>query len=355
MFKRVTAVLLLIAFVLSLSLTAFANTEQVDVYDKEKNLTRSVVFSIGLDEYFVDGNTNGIKMDAKPFIENGRTFVPVRYLGNALGVTDEFIGWESPKVTFKEPGFPKVELSVGKKEIKSDGTAKSMDTAPLLRSGRTYLPARFVAEALGYEVDWDADNKVVVCWPAGTDKPDVSNVVDHIKGEQPKEEPKPIQPGLPKGDPDELIAKAKPFDGKPFDFGKYDVYDLYKNRNLKGADAMHVTVNDFGANGIRLGDRTVIHSVEVTPEGIITTTTSLGNMGPETYLVEEGNLVRYHIQPALMGQPTKTYLTEPQYIYALDSNDNRLSQPDLTKMPQIILKAPGGYALIIDNPIYKGN
>ena len=66
MFKRVTAVLLLIAFVLSLSLTAFANTEQVDVYDKERNLTKSVVFSIGLDEYFVDGNTSGIKMDAKP-------------------------------------------------------------------------------------------------------------------------------------------------------------------------------------------------------------------------------------------------------------------------------------------------
>lgn len=157
--------------------------EQVNVYDEQKQLVKSVVFVIGLDQYFVDGQTPGVKMDAKPFIEQGRTFVPVRYLGNALGVDDDHIAWESPRATFNQPGFPEVELAVGSKEIKSDGMVKTMDTAPLLKAGRTYLPARWVAEALGYQVAWDAKNNVVICWPQGAEKPDVSAVLDYLNGE----------------------------------------------------------------------------------------------------------------------------------------------------------------------------
>lgn len=66
---------------------------RVDVYE-QKQLVKSVVFVVGLNEYFVDNQTPGVKMDAKPFIKDGRTFVPVRYLGNALGVTDENITWD---------------------------------------------------------------------------------------------------------------------------------------------------------------------------------------------------------------------------------------------------------------------
>ncbi|MFZ5648168.1 MAG: stalk domain-containing protein, partial [Bacillota bacterium] len=56
---------------------------KVDVY-KEKRLVKSVVFAIGINEYYVDGKTPGTKMDARPFIKDGRTFVPVRFLGSAL-------------------------------------------------------------------------------------------------------------------------------------------------------------------------------------------------------------------------------------------------------------------------------
>lgn len=154
--------------------------EQVDVYDQQKELVKSVVFVVGNDQYFINGQTTGVKMDAQPFIEAGRTFVPVRFLGNALGVDNDYIAWESPRATFKQPGFPVVELTVGRKEIKSNGQAKAMDTAPLLKTSRTYLPARFVAEALGYQVEWDAKNSVVLCWPKGTEKPDIGIIIENI-------------------------------------------------------------------------------------------------------------------------------------------------------------------------------
>jgi hypothetical protein len=51
-----------------------------------------------------------------------------------------------------------------------------MDVAPVIKDGRTYLPARWVANALGYQVDWNAANQIVIIWPNGTPKPDYSNV-----------------------------------------------------------------------------------------------------------------------------------------------------------------------------------
>ena len=164
---------------------AVAQESQMDVYENHK-LVKSIVFAIGAKEYFVNNQTPGVKMDVVPFIKSGRTYVPVRYLSNALGVTDENIGWDEKKklVTLEQPGFPLVELTIGSKTIKSDGQARQMeDAAPMIRDKRTFLPARFVAEALGYQVDWDSVNQVVICWPKGTEKPDVGKVLEHLKPE----------------------------------------------------------------------------------------------------------------------------------------------------------------------------
>ncbi|HHW42522.1 MAG TPA: metallophosphoesterase [Desulfotomaculum sp.] len=42
-----------------------------------------------------------------------------------------------------------------------------MDVAPVIREGRTYLPARFVAEAFSYEVGWDGGRQAVMIGPPG--------------------------------------------------------------------------------------------------------------------------------------------------------------------------------------------
>ncbi|MCS5697301.1 copper amine oxidase N-terminal domain-containing protein [Desulfofundulus thermocisternus] len=189
MVKRKALISVLVLFLLAvLALPALAQQEKVDVYENQK-LVKSVVFQIGLKEYFVNGQTPGVKMDVAPFIEQGRTFVPVRFLSNALGVTNEHIGWNEKArlVTLKQPGFPVVELVVGSRQLKSNGKVTNMDVSPLVRSGRTFLPARWVAEALGYQVEWDASLGLVVCWPKGEPKPDLSAVKEYLQktnGEQ---------------------------------------------------------------------------------------------------------------------------------------------------------------------------
>jgi hypothetical protein len=173
------AALSLLAFVIPAS----AQQEKIDVY-KEKKLVKSVVFQVGAREYFVDDKVPGVKMDVAPFIENGRTYVPVRFLSNALGVQNQNIFWRgnTGQVKLQEPGFNVVELAVGKKEVLSNGApVPGVDVSPLLRNARTFLPARWVANALGYDVDWDASLGLVVCWPKGEAKPDVSAVKAELK------------------------------------------------------------------------------------------------------------------------------------------------------------------------------
>ena len=174
-----------------------ADKSQVDVYEQQK-LVKSIVFVIGQDQYFLNNNAQGIKMDAKPFIQDDRTFVPVRYLGYALGLAEKDIIWESniQKVTMRGP-INSIEMAVGSKAIVvmatdklinntleiADRDLQIIDVAPVLKEneGRTYLPARYVAEGLGYQIEWDAANGIVLCYPKGDPKPDISKVVEHVK------------------------------------------------------------------------------------------------------------------------------------------------------------------------------
>lgn len=48
-----------------------------------------------------------------------------------------------------------VVMTIGSKVYTVDGVTKYMDTEPFLQADRTFVPLRFVAEGLGYRVDWE--------------------------------------------------------------------------------------------------------------------------------------------------------------------------------------------------------
>ena len=98
--------------------------------------------------------------DAQPFIDsNGRTQTPARFIGEELGATVTWDG-KAQKATFVK-GSKKLILYIGKKEYELDGKTLQMDTVALLKEGRTFVPARYVAEAFGATVWWDSVNKTV--------------------------------------------------------------------------------------------------------------------------------------------------------------------------------------------------
>ena len=170
MIKRAFFIFSLLAALFLLALPAFAGQ------------VRSAAFMVGQAEYIVD-DVMPVRTDAVPFVEQGRVFVPLRYLARALGVADEKVTWEpeTKKITVVCPCGSTLELAVGSKAMSINGQPREMDVAPVTRDGRTYLPARYVAEALGYEVGWDDANQLVYCWPKGGTKPDVSRAVELFK------------------------------------------------------------------------------------------------------------------------------------------------------------------------------
>ena len=95
--------------------------------------------------------------DAGPFIdENNRTMIPVRFVAENLGAK---VSWDQDTQTATiEKGYTTVKITIGDAElfVINEGIPEkvTMDTAAVLRDSRTYVPIRFVAEALGAYVDY---------------------------------------------------------------------------------------------------------------------------------------------------------------------------------------------------------
>ncbi len=106
---------------------------------------------------------NGNKLtfpDAQPFVDgNGRTQTPARFIGEALGANVTWDG-SKQKAVF-ELGSNTLVLYIGKTDYDLNGQKKQMDTAAMLKDGRTFVPARYVAEAFGATVRWDSAIRTV--------------------------------------------------------------------------------------------------------------------------------------------------------------------------------------------------
>jgi len=181
-FKKLLGILLILSLALLPVHNAVAgNDETIATPDKV------VVFKIGDYNYYTvdlkQNKSETVKMDVAPKVyPPGRTFVPVRYLGNALGVDDNNITWDAKTRTAKLKGKNELKLTIGKKTVAVNGQEKAIDVAPVIVDpGRTMLPARYVAEGLGYIVEWDAENQLVIAYPEGQPKPDFKKVIEIIK------------------------------------------------------------------------------------------------------------------------------------------------------------------------------
>jgi hypothetical protein len=116
------------------------------------------VFKIGDTSYTVGGDVYETKtMDVAPYIKDGRTYLPVRYVAYCLGLTDANIIWDDANdtVTLIKSGTV-VQLKIGSNTLLVNGASITMDVAPeIVDPGRTMLPIRWVAEAFGAVVTWD--------------------------------------------------------------------------------------------------------------------------------------------------------------------------------------------------------
>ena len=117
-------------------------------------------FVIGKTSYTNNGTE--VTMDAAPYIAKNRTMVPIRYIANACGVTDENITWNQATRTATISGPNNVvTIKMGSNTITTSNGVITMDTVAVNTGNRIYVPARFIANALGATVTWDAATQTV--------------------------------------------------------------------------------------------------------------------------------------------------------------------------------------------------
>ena len=136
--------------------------EQLDAAIRRiRSTTSTLVFRIGSDTAWFTAGV--VVVDAKPFINKNRSYVPIRLLAETMGAD---VSWNQATQTVTiQKELNVLEIPVGHSAPSLNGKPYDMDTPPILQNGRTFLPARAVAEALGGQVWWDAGKKeVVVAW-----------------------------------------------------------------------------------------------------------------------------------------------------------------------------------------------
>lgn len=103
--------------------------------------------------------------DAQPEQHAGRTMVPLRALLEELGGT---VGYADGTVTAAANGRT-ISFRLGSSELsvtdeKGSQQTQKMDIAPYEKNGRTYVPARFFAEAFNLTVQWDEERQTAVLY-----------------------------------------------------------------------------------------------------------------------------------------------------------------------------------------------
>lgn len=119
----------------------------------------------------VNGTT--LTFDQPPVERAGRVFVPLRGVFERLGAT---VVYANGDINATGNGR-NVHLHIGSTQAIVNGQTTYMDVAPFLVGARTLIPLRFVAQALGASVNWNAGNNTVYIRSSGAVAPVTSGNV----------------------------------------------------------------------------------------------------------------------------------------------------------------------------------
>lgn len=160
-FKGIAAIALAMLMLFGVAPTAFARVAQETLTVNFNNIRIAV---------------NGIRIDTEfePFVFQGRTYLPVRDVANAMGFG---VTWEAAANTVHltagaanpEPFTPatgsarqqNITVNFNNIRIAVNGTHVNTEFDPFVFQGRTYLPVRDVADAMGFDVTWEAATSTV--------------------------------------------------------------------------------------------------------------------------------------------------------------------------------------------------
>ncbi|MCK5848695.1 MAG: copper amine oxidase N-terminal domain-containing protein [Caldisericia bacterium] len=121
----------------------------VEIIEKPKIIIK---LSIGLKTATINGEE--VILDEAPYINNGTTMVPLRFIGEAFNAEIEWFNIEKGRIEIRL-GEDVIQLDIGKTIAYINDEEKVLTVPPEIKSGRTFVPIRFVSEALGAKIEWN--------------------------------------------------------------------------------------------------------------------------------------------------------------------------------------------------------
>lgn len=143
---------------------AFAGGEAITSKERKKDV---ILMKIGENSAFVLGRKARIDAENRnvvPYIENGRTMIPLRFVAEALGA--EVTYKEEENGCLVEKGGKTIDITFDSPVFLANGKSVTYDVPIRVIEGRTMIPLRFVSEELGYHVYWNEKNSAVVISPS---------------------------------------------------------------------------------------------------------------------------------------------------------------------------------------------
>ncbi|MFB5268144.1 copper amine oxidase N-terminal domain-containing protein [Paenibacillus enshidis] len=113
--------------------------------------------------------------DGKPVLDGSRVLIPVRFVSEALGAKVDY----KDKTVLIQQGENKISMKIDSSIVNRGSERILLDVPAKVKSNRTYVPLRFVSEALGASVDWNSA-KSLVSITTGTNVPQPPKANDSV-------------------------------------------------------------------------------------------------------------------------------------------------------------------------------
>ena len=133
--------------------------EKEEPQPPEEPTTITIELTVGSNTLKVSGEA--VEMDVAPYLKDGRVMVPVRFLAEALGLPVDYDFSDPTNKIVTVHAVEDIVLTIGSNKALVGTQEVELDAVPEIVNSRTMVPVRFIAETLGFDVQW-ADGVVTL-------------------------------------------------------------------------------------------------------------------------------------------------------------------------------------------------
>jgi hypothetical protein len=141
-----------------LQVTSYAAEELLE--SVKQDIKGSIIMRVYCGQVYINNEVKNIDdNNTKPYLNNGRTMVPLRFISENLGCS---VKWQAENQLIVLSSSDKtIKLNLNKSEMYINDKMVWLDAAPEIKNDRTYVPLRAISEALNKKVYFNSDTIII--------------------------------------------------------------------------------------------------------------------------------------------------------------------------------------------------